>query len=144
MSNKKAAGKVEATSPATNAKVKVTKTTTAGVKIEPTIEETKAPETPVPATPVVEAVKKQRGRPVVIGSNNYNKKLKFEEMRAAGKEVKRGRPVVEGSAHATKKARIEEARANGTLKLGRPKMIKPEVPVVDAAVPVVESVEAAK
>lgn len=111
---------------------KVTKTANT-VKVEKeTIVETPAPA--IEAAPIVEAVKKQRGRPVIVGSTHYNKLKRWEDMRAEGKEVKRGRPTVEGSTHAIKKARLEEARTNGTLKLGRPKMEKVETPVVEETV----------
>jgi len=131
MKSKNKVASVEATKATKQAKTKVTKTANT-VTVETPIEETPAPA--VEAAPVVEAVKKQRGRPVVVGSAHYNKLKRWEEMRAEGKEVKRGRPVVEGSAHALKQARLAELRAKGELKLGRPKMVKVEAPVVTETV----------
>ena len=47
----------------------------------------------------------------------------------AGVEIKRGRPSNPESARAKRLADLEARRANGTLKLGRPKMVVVEVPV---------------
>jgi hypothetical protein len=71
----------------------------------------------------------KRGRPSVPGSANqikmYERNFKIQQ----GLDVKRGRPVNPESARAKRIADLEARRANGTLKLGRPKMIKVEVEV---------------
>jgi hypothetical protein len=71
----------------------------------------------------------KRGRPSVPGSANqmkmYERNFKIQQ----GMELKRGRPVNPNSARAQRIADLEARRANGTLKLGRPKMVVVEVPV---------------
>lgn len=71
----------------------------------------------------------KRGRPAVPGSANqmkmYERNFKIQQ----GMELKRGRPVNPESARAKRIADLEARRANGTLKLGRPKMVVVEVPV---------------
>jgi hypothetical protein len=70
----------------------------------------------------------KRGRPSVPGSANqmkmYERNFKIQQ----GMELKRGRPVNPESARAKRLADLEARRANGTLKLGRPKMVVVEVP----------------
>ena len=71
----------------------------------------------------------KRGRPSVPGSMNQIKKtIQFAKM-LSGVEIKRGRPVNPESSRAKRMADLEARRANGTLKLGRPKMVVVEVPV---------------
>jgi hypothetical protein len=71
----------------------------------------------------------KRGRPSVPGSANqmkmYERNFKIQQ----GLDIKRGRPVNPESARAKRIADLEARRANGTLKLGRPKMVVIEVPV---------------
>jgi len=70
----------------------------------------------------------KRGRPAVPGSANqmkmYERNFKIQQ----GVELKRGRPTNPESARAKRIADLEARRANGTLKLGRPKMVVVEVP----------------
>jgi hypothetical protein len=70
----------------------------------------------------------KRGRPSVPGSANqmkmYERNFKIQQ----GVELKRGRPTNPESARAKRIADLEARRANGTLKLGRPKMVTVEVP----------------
>jgi hypothetical protein len=70
----------------------------------------------------------KRGRPAVPGSMNAIKSEMRLMKQALGLDVKRGRPTNPESARAKRIADLEARRANGTLKLGRPKMIKVEVP----------------
>jgi hypothetical protein len=71
----------------------------------------------------------KRGRPSVPGSMNQIKKTIQLAKVLSGVEIKRGRPVNPESARAKRMADLEARRANGTLKLGRPKMVVVEVPV---------------
>jgi len=71
----------------------------------------------------------KRGRPSVPGSMNQIKKTIQLAKVLSGVEIKRGRPVNPESARAKRIADLEARRANGTLKLGRPKMVVVEVPV---------------
>ena len=71
----------------------------------------------------------KRGRPSVPGSMNQIKKTIQLAKVLSGVEIKRGRPVNPESARAMRIADLEARRANGTLKLGRPKMVVVEVPV---------------
>jgi hypothetical protein len=71
----------------------------------------------------------KRGRPSVPGSMNALKKELQLAKKLSGVEIKRGRPVNPESARAKRIADLEARRANGTLKLGRPKMVVIEVPV---------------
>jgi hypothetical protein len=76
----------------------------------------------------------KRGRPSVPGSANqmkmYERNFKIQQ----GLDVKRGRPTNPESARAKRIADLEARRANGTLKLGRPKMVVVEVPTKAKAV----------
>jgi len=71
----------------------------------------------------------KRGRPSVPGSKNAIKKEIQLMKQSLGLDIKRGRPVNPESARAKRIADLEARRANGTLKLGRPKMVVIEVPV---------------
>ena len=71
----------------------------------------------------------KRGRPSVPGSMNQIKRAERLIKAFSGIEIKRGRPVNPESARAKRIADLEARRANGTLKLGRPKMVVVEVPV---------------
>ena len=71
----------------------------------------------------------KRGRPAVQGSKNQQKQIERIAKMSAGIEIKRGRPTNPESARAKRIADLEARRTNGTLKLGRPKMIVVEVPV---------------
>jgi len=71
----------------------------------------------------------KRGRPSVPGSMNQIKRAERLIKAFSGVEIKRGRPVNPESARAKRIADLEARRANGTLKLGRPKMVVVEVPV---------------
>ena len=71
----------------------------------------------------------KRGRPSVPGSMNAIKSEMRLMKQALGLDIKRGRPTNPESARAKRIADLEARRANGTLKLGRPKMIVVEVPV---------------
>jgi hypothetical protein len=71
----------------------------------------------------------KRGRPAVPGSANQMKMNERNFKIQQGMELKRGRPVNPNSARAQRIADLEARRANGTLKLGRPKMVTVEVPV---------------
>jgi hypothetical protein len=71
----------------------------------------------------------KRGRPSVPGSMNALKKELQLAKKLSGVEIKRGCPTNPESARAKRIADLEARRANGTLKLGRPKMVVIEVPV---------------
>ena len=70
----------------------------------------------------------KRGRPSVPNSKNAIKKEIRLMKESLGLDIKRGRPVNPESARAKRIADLEARRANGTLKLGRPKMIVVEIP----------------
>jgi hypothetical protein len=71
----------------------------------------------------------KRGRPSVPGSKNAIKQEIRLMKQSLGLDIKRGRPTNPESARAKRIADLEARRANGTLKLGRPKMVTVEVPV---------------
>jgi hypothetical protein len=71
----------------------------------------------------------KRGRPAVPGSKNAIKQEIRLMKESLGITIQRGRPVNPESARAKRIADLEARRANGTLKLGRPKMVVVEVPV---------------
>jgi hypothetical protein len=70
----------------------------------------------------------KRGRPSVPNSKNAIKKEIRLMKESLGLDIKRGRPTNPESARAKRMADLEARRANGTLKLGRPKMIVVKVP----------------
>jgi hypothetical protein len=70
----------------------------------------------------------KRGRPITPLSNNQFKKECRLLKESLGIEIKRGRPVNKFSVRQTRLNDLEARRANGTLKLGRPKMVVVEVP----------------
>jgi hypothetical protein len=67
----------------------------------------------------------KRGRPAVEGSTNQAKLARRTELAALGLATgERGRPTNPNSERQQRLAMLNEKRANGTLKLGRPKMVK--------------------
>jgi hypothetical protein len=69
----------------------------------------------------------RRGRPVGEDSIWAAKRAARLEKLAEGVELKRGRPVNNDSARQQRINDLNARRANGTLKLGRPKMVKETV-----------------
>lgn len=71
----------------------------------------------------------KRGRPSIPGSMNQMKQLDRFAKTLSGVEIKRGRPSNPESARSKRIADLESRRINGTLKLGRPKMVIVEIPI---------------
>jgi hypothetical protein len=69
----------------------------------------------------------KRGRPSIPNSVNYIKNELRLMKQELGLDIKLGRPTNPESARAKRIADLEARRSNGTLKLGRPKVIVIEI-----------------
>jgi hypothetical protein len=81
---------------------------------------------------------KRLGRPVDPNSPRQIRLAEQARLREEGK-LKRGRPVVEGCPRQERmNARLEKIAQGIAIKPGRPKMVKPEVIIVENVVPIEE------
>lgn len=97
--------------------------------------------TPEVVTPVVEAPKAKRGRPVIEGSKRQEKLANIAAIIEAGGEIKKGRPVDKASKRQERlDARAARAAAGLPVTVGRPKGSGKKVEAVEAVdVAVVEA-----